>query len=350
MSQNFQFGILASHQYLPDDDVGRRLDELWRQTELGAELGFASIFAINHFLGNLQTPQTLTVAGELVRRSGSMTVGTSVLILPAYHPVQVAEEFATLDHLARGRLVLGVGAGYRRNEFEAFGIDKEGRFRQLGEAVRLIRALWTGGEVELAGEFYRVSGQRIGIRPFQTGGPPIWIGAGGPFAIKRAAQLGDAWILPGNAPSEGWYERSMAQHDEALAAAGKSREGRQYPMVCSVFCGSDGDAARAHARPYVQSEYFTYAEYPQLKFQRERFEFLWNERFLIGSPDEIASRLEALRELGVNHLIGRFSFLGMPAETVLASMRLFAQEVIPRFGPVSLAAGPSNQTSHRSER
>lgn len=326
-----RFGILASHQYPPEDDLRQRLAELWAQTELAAALGFDSIFAINHFLGNLQTPQTISVVSKLIEHSGPMTVGTSVLILPAFHPVHVAEEFATLDQMSGGRLVLGIGAGYRRNEFAAFGIDKQARFKQMHEAVALIRALWSGEEVTFDGRFYRLEAQRIGVRPFQAGGPPVWVGAGGPLAIKYAARMGDAWILPGNAPSEGWYEKSIALHDQTLAEAGRSRAGRPYPIVCSVHCGAPHEAAREFIRPFVQAEYFKYAEYPQLAFQRDRFDFLWENRFLIGDPDHLAQRLESMAALGIDHVICRFGFFGAPREVVEDSMRLFAAEVMPRL-------------------
>lgn len=161
-----KFGILASHQYLPEDDLRQRLYELWDLTELAAEQGFDSIFAINHFLANLQTPQTISVVAKLIQHSGNMTVGTSLVILPAYHAVHIAEEFATLDHMAGGRLVLGVGAGYRNNEFAAMNIDKPNRFRKMHEQIRLIRALWTGERVDFDGEFYSVH-DSICVKPFQ---------------------------------------------------------------------------------------------------------------------------------------------------------------------------------------
>ncbi|WP_203986610.1 LLM class flavin-dependent oxidoreductase, partial [Sphaerisporangium rufum] len=166
-----KFGILASHQYLPEDDLRQRLGELWDLTELAADQGFASIFAINHFLANLQTPQPLSVLGGLIRHSGDMMVGTSLIILPAYHAVHIAEEFATLDHMSGGRLVLGVGAGYRNNEFAALNIDKPNRFRKMHEQIKVIRALWTGERVDFDGEFHTLH-DTICVRPLQAGGPP----------------------------------------------------------------------------------------------------------------------------------------------------------------------------------
>ncbi len=326
-----KFGVLASHQYLPSDDLAERLRDLWDLTGRAADLGYDSIFSINHFLGNLQTPQTISVLSRLVEVSDQMTVGTAVLILPLYHPVHIAEEFATLDQMSEGRLVLGVGAGYRRNEMSAFAIDKSARFRQMRESIAVIRKLWAGGPVHHQGEFYSIDGEEVCVKPRQLGGPPIWIGAGGDVAIKKAAELGDAWIVPGNAPSEGWYESRIAMHDAALEMVGKTKDAREYPILLNIHCADSTEKAQHAVRPHIEAEYFKYADYPQLRFQRDRFEFLWNSRFLIGDPDHVAKRIEWFRSLGVNHVVARPFWLGFPHEKTVASVELFAQEVMPRF-------------------
>lgn len=326
-----KFGILADHQYKQEDDVRQRMSELWDLTATAAELGWDSIHAINHFVGNLQTPQTITVLANLVRESGDMTVGTSLLILPPFHPVHIAEEFATLDQLSGGRLVLGVGAGYRNPEFHALGVDKTSRFRKMRESIQVIRALWAGGPVHHEGEFYNLDGHVIGIRPYQDGGPPIWIGAGGMKAIQQAAVHGDAWIMPGNAPTEGWFEKATQVYREALVEAGKPLEPREYPMTINLFVGETTEQARELVYPYLRDEYLAYAEYPQLAFQRERFDFMWENRFVIGSPDDVTAKLEEYAALGVNHFIARCSWIGFDHQHTLDSMRLFSKEVMPRF-------------------
>lgn len=325
-----KFGILASHQYLPQDDLRQRLNELWDLSELAAGSGFSSIFAINHFMANLATPQPISVVAKLLDHSGTMTVGTSLVILPAYHAVHIAEEFATLDQMSGGRIVLGVGAGYRRGEFVAMNIDKPARFRKMHDQIRVIRALWSGEQVDIDSEYHHVHG-RICVPPVQTGGPPIWIGAGGPISVRKAAELGDSWIIPGNSPIPNWHVDAMANHDEALARAGKSRVGREYPMVVNVYVGPDTDEARRAVRPHVEAEYFNYAEYPQLSFQKERFEYMWENLFIIGDPDFVAGRIDRLREIGVNHLIIRPYWLGLDHARTVQSVKLFATEVMPRF-------------------
>ena len=335
-----KFALLAAHQYRPGDDMATRLSELWEMTAAAEEAGYAGVFAIQHFVGNLMTPQTISVVGRLVEVTRTMTVGTSILILPAHHPVHIAEEFATLDHLSGGRVILGVGAGYRRNEFRALNVDKNERFARLGEGVQVIRKLWTGEPVYHEGRFYRLEGDRIGVPPLTPGGPPIWMGGGGDVSIRRAARLADSWIAPGNSPTPGWFERAMGIHDEALAVeAAVSRPDRVHPVIVNLFCAATDAEAERLARPFVQAEYDAYSEYPQLAFQHEKFQFLWDERFLIGSPDTVSTKIARLQAIGFDYLIARMSWIGTPVQDVLTSLDLIRREVMPRFVPTDAERG-----------
>lgn len=322
---------MASHQYPHADDLGRHLRDLFGTVELAAELGYDSVWTINHFQSNLATPQPISMMASLIPRSGNMTLGTGILLLPLFHPVHVAEEFATLDHLSGGRVVLGVGAGYRENEFAAFGIDPDSRFRRLDESLRLIRSLWSGQPVTQEGEFYSVRDATIGVRPLTPGGPPIWVGAGGRKAVRRAARLGDAWYAPGNSPSPRFLPSHKAVYDEALVEFGKDPSAVERPVGVELYCAPTIEQAVEIALPHARAEYSTYAEYPALRWQRDRFDELVVNTLLLGSPEFLIDRIGALRDLGFDHLIFRPGWLGMPTEKVHASLRLFAREVLPAF-------------------
>lgn len=322
---------MASHQYPHGDDLRAHLSDLFGTVELAAELGYDSVWTINHFQSNLATPQPISMMASLIPRSGEMTLGTGILLLPLFHPVHVAEEFATLDQLSGGRVVLGVGAGYRENEFAAFGVDPASRFRRLDESLRLIRELWTGEPVTFDGEFTSLEDASIGVRPLTPGGPPIWVGAGGRKAVRRAARLGDAWYAPGNSPNPTFLPDHLAVYDEALVEAGKDPRGQERPIGVELYCAPTTEQAVEHALPHARAEYSVYAEYPALRWQRDRFDELVAHTLLLGSPDDLIRRIGELRDLGFNHLIFRPGWLGMPPEKVRASLRLFADEVFPAF-------------------
>jgi alkanesulfonate monooxygenase SsuD/methylene tetrahydromethanopterin reductase-like flavin-dependent oxidoreductase (luciferase family) len=326
-----KFGILASHQYPFDEDLNQRLNELYSLLELAAELGYSSVHTINHFLSNLATPQPISMTAKLLEHTGDMTIRTGILLLPMFHPVHIAEEFATLDQISQGRVMLGVGAGYRDHEFEAFGIDKEKRFKMMDEQIRLIRELWTGEPVDFEGDFYTLKNQQIGVRPHTPGGPKICIGAGSRKAVQRAARLGDAWLAPGNSPNPDYLDKAVANHDAALEKAGKTREGRLYSVGSEMFCATSKQEAMDLALPYVRREYSTYAEYPALAWQRDRFDELVLNTLILGSPNDLIDRIRRYERLGFTELVFRPFWIGMPAELARRSIEMIAKEVMPAF-------------------
>lgn len=326
-----KFGIMASHQYPYDEDLRKHLDDLFATVETTAELGYDSVWTINHFLSNLATPQPISMLGALIPRSGNMTLGTGILLLPMFHPVHVAEELATLDQLSNGRVILGVGAGYRENELAAFGVDPHSRFRKLDESLRVIRALWSGETVNHDGEFFPLTDARIGVPPVTSGGPSIWVGAGGKSAVRRAARLGDAWYAPGNSPNPTFLPKHLAIYDEERKRVERPTEGIERPVGLEVYCAPTTEQAVAEAMPHARREYSTYAEYPALRWQRDRFDDLVVNTLLLGSPELLIERIGRLRDMGFNHIIFRPGWLGMPPSMVRESLRLFATEVFPAF-------------------
>lgn len=326
-----KFGIIASHQYSFEDDLQQRLAELWDIVEHAASLGYSSVWAINHFLGSLNTPQPISMMAKLIDHSGDMQIGSGILLLPLYNPIHVAEEFATLDQLSRGRVILGVGAGYREHEFRSMGVPMKGRAKRLEESVQLIRALWSGERVSFEGTHYQIEDQRIGCLPFRQGGPPIWIGAGSIPAVQRAARLADAWYAPGNSPNPRYLGKAVATYDEALAEYGRTDEIVERPVGVELYCAPTSEQAWDEALPFVRTEYHTYGEYEELSWQKERFDEIVANTLFIGSPEDLIARIRPFAELGFNHLIFRPFWLGMPAEQAKRSLGLFAQEVMPAF-------------------
>ena len=137
----------------------------------------------------LEPLTALTLAAAVTTRA---RLGTSVLVLPHRHPVLTAKMLATLDHLAPGRVILGAGVGWMREEIELFGVPYARRGAWTDEAIAVMRACWRDERVSFAGEFFRF--EDLGCRPRPAGGTiPIWIGGHTPRALARVATLGDGW-------------------------------------------------------------------------------------------------------------------------------------------------------------
>jgi probable F420-dependent oxidoreductase len=137
----------------------------------------------------LEPLTTLTVAAAVTSRA---RLGTSVLVLPHRHPVLTAKMLATLDHLAPGRVILGAGVGWMREEIELFGVPHARRGAWTDEAIRVMRACWRDDRVSFKGEFFRFD--ELGCRPRPALGTiPVWIGGHTARALERVAALGDGW-------------------------------------------------------------------------------------------------------------------------------------------------------------
>ena len=139
------------------------------------------------FLDALSTLAVIAGATERVR------IGTSILVSPMREPLQLAKTAATVDVLSGGRLVLGVGMGWWKEEYEALGVPFEARGKRFEEQLRILRALWRDGRLEHRGDFYDFGAVACEPRPIQSGGPPLLIGGLGEKAQRRAALIGDGW-------------------------------------------------------------------------------------------------------------------------------------------------------------
>jgi len=183
---------------------------------------------------------------------------THILVLPYRNPFLTAQAAASLDAVSGGRVILGVAAGYLKDEFEALGADFEGRNAFCDEALRAIRAAWTEDGLHFEGSGYRAAGHTLRPRPAQRPHPPIWVGGNSKRAIRRAVELGDGW-LPIPAPermADFIHTAAIRNLDDlrerlAYARAHAEKIGRERPLdVCFVPFGlrmgdSDGPEPRA---------------------------------------------------------------------------------------------------------
>ena len=324
-----KFGILLNHQFSRDDSLATRLEETVELVTAAAELGLDSVFGIHHYLARLQTPQPLTLLARLIPASGDMELGTGVYISTLAHPVHIAEEVATLDQLSGGRVILGVGAGYRHDEFQSFGVNFKTRGRRFVESLEVLRALWSGKPVTYEGEFYRLEDEIISFPPAQPGGPPLWIGANAPGTIRRAARIGDAWLPSPNVKPR-WAIGNLESFRQEAEAHGRLDQIRRYPILREMYVSTDRAQAEQEAGCFIRDEYLHYSGY-HLEFFDTMFDDLRQKAFLWGSPDDIAAGIDNLALAGFDHFMFRMSWLGMPLALTMKSLELLAREVIPRF-------------------
>jgi probable F420-dependent oxidoreductase len=204
------------------------VSEVIRLGRLAEELGYASVWTMDHLLniGFVRTRlddrpyyHPLAILTFLAGCTSRIALGTSVLVLPYHNPVELAKYAATLDHLSRGRLILGVGAGAMVEEFEALGVPLQERGSLTNEALRLMKELWTNPQPAFQGKRWRFGELRFSPRPYQAPHMPIWVGGASPGAKRRAALLGTGWH-PNGVPA-GEYAAQADEVRQMAAAAGR---------------------------------------------------------------------------------------------------------------------------------
>jgi alkanesulfonate monooxygenase SsuD/methylene tetrahydromethanopterin reductase-like flavin-dependent oxidoreductase (luciferase family) len=331
-----RFGLAIMNDFPPGTVAAERVPLLREQVRAARDAGISSIWVLQHYLGNMPTLQPVPLLAALAADAGSMFLGTNMFILPLRHPVGVAEEFATLDHLTGGRVIAGFGMGYRENEFASFGVGLGERVERFEEGISIIRSLWTGEAVSFAGRRFTVTGQRISLPPVQPGGPRIWVGAGAHrTGARRAAALGDAWIVPPHVSPDrlevvlGYY------------LAERERLGRREPadLVVRRELVLDDDPERARAtglaaRGALTRKYAEFnspdatASYRHLRDDAAAADVA-DESYLFTDPDTCVAALKQLQQQGITHVILRMQWFDLPQDRMLQTLGLFRDRVLP---------------------
>ena len=330
-------GLMLVNQHPPADALVDRWAEVLGQIRLARSLEFDLIVFGQHYLvGEFAMLQPAVSVARAAAEAGTMRIGVSIYLLPLLNPVAVAEEAATLDVITGGRFIFGVGLGYRDVEDRAFGVGKGERVRRLRDHLRVIRQLWAGEPATLEAPYCRLDGVRIGLRPVQRPGPPVWMAANNDRAVERAAELGDAWVINPHA-TLATIARQTKIYRAALARAGKPFPA-ELPMRRELFVAETSTRAIDLARPYVEKKYEAYVAWGQHRAlprdddMTQAFEGLAQDRFILGDPAHCADEINrCAAATGATTMIFRVNFPGMPHDVVAGAMRLLADEVRPRL-------------------
>lgn len=249
-----------------------------------------------------------------------MTIGSNILILPPLNPMHVAEEAATFDLLTGGNFILGIGQGYRQPEFDAFRIPLVERAPRFNESIALMRRLWTEDRVSHQGRFYTVNDAGIGVKPLRPGGPPLYIAAQAEVSVKRAARIGDAWLIV-NSGGLGQVEPLMRTYRAALAEYGRSAS--EYPITVECYVGEQHASAHEECRGPLEYKYNAYASWGLTGRRTEtNFEDFARDKFIIGDKVSVKEEIARYRErLGVDHFIMRCNWPGLPQHRTLATIK-----------------------------
>jgi coenzyme F420-dependent glucose-6-phosphate dehydrogenase len=321
----------------------RRLVELAVAAE---QHGFDSVTVSDHFQpwrhDGGHAPFSLAWMSAVGERTERVLLGTSVLTPTfRYHPVVIAQAFATMGCLFPGRVMLGAGTGEALNEVAVTGIawpEFKERFGRLREAVRLIRALWSDERVSFEGDYYRTVGATVYDRPEQP--VPIYIAAGGPQVARYAGRAGDGFICTSGKGMELYEEKLLPAVAEGLEKAGRAPDSIDRMIEIKLSYDPDPDRALENTRFWaplaLTADQKAGLEDP-IEMQRagdalpiEQVATRW---IVASEPDDAIAKVKAYVDAGFTHLV--FHAPGEDQERFLAG---FAEQVAPGLRALSAAA------------
>ncbi len=234
----------------------------------------------------------LTTLTFLAARTSKIKLGTSVIVLPYRNPVVLAKAVSTLDELSNGRVVLGVGAGWLKDEFDALGMRHGERGAVTDEYIDVLKNLWTEDNPEFRGNYIEYSNIKFLPKPLQIPHPPIWVGGGSTAAIERAVNRGDGWHPVGLTPSE--LKEKVHYINKLLEKTKRN----------------SGDFNISLRRNLEITDKKDIDENETLR----------------GTPEKIARGIEDYKDAGVTHFV--FHLLGGEFKGLVRTMQVFSEQII----------------------
>ena len=359
-----KFGIFTIVPWHESKGQQQSLDEAIEQIELADWLGVDEVWLGEHsFSRHGLLSGIWSFAGLVAGRTKNIRIGTAVVVLPLHNPILVAEEAAMIDVVSGGRLNLGIGSGYQRQEFDGLGVDINTSRERFYEAVDVIKKAWTEETLTYHGKFTDVENLWVLPKPLQQPHPPLFQAvstspASIDFAAKNQIQViaGGPTDILGQAPQviQAWREKMEEyghphEHLDPPMAKGiyvaptqeeAERDAEELQNFSSRILNSQGNNG-AIGMPIDKNGNVPpgYEHWANRQNDRDRRDDPGHAGLppLVGTPEVVAERLKATQGAGINHVFGNFGFPGLPHEKVLRSIELFAKEVMPNFQEAPVA-------------
>jgi probable F420-dependent oxidoreductase len=308
------FGLLLpTREIVMNQDVPN-FREILDLAERAEDLGFDSVWVGDSLLARPRF-EALTTLAAVAARKQRVRLGTAVLLPTLRQPVVLANQVANLDLIANGRLILGIGIGGNNasvaQEFSACGVSIASRIGMFEETIRLMRRLWTEPEVTFQGRYFQIQSVRLGLRPLQESGVPLWLAGSGDNALRRVLRLGDGWLPISSSP------QAFATDWERLQVLGQEmgRDAHELHrcLYTTLNVNADGAQAERELRAFIESYYSI-----PYDVQATR------NGLCAGSAEQCIAWLKAFVAAGAQTIVVRF---GSPDQA--GQLERFAREVLP---------------------
>lgn len=316
-----------------DRGATRIIDEAIQVVAAASRMGYAWVSMGNHWLSYPTIwPQPLPLVARLAPETGDMLIKTSVLLVPLFNAVDLAENIATLDHMTHGRLIVGISIGYREQELAAAGLSRGDRVSKLEESINVMQRLWSGEAVTFHGKYIDVVDGRMGFTPYQKPRPRLEMGAQSAGATRRAARLTDGVFF---GPQTRWsdvarlgalYRETRRELGKDLGMLGASR---------SLMVGRSKEHARNTAEQYLEKTFSMYKAWSMQERNMAELqlslEIPLDEWAIHGSPAECVEKLLYARdELGLNRIGLTIYSLPAAPEARIEYLQMIAEDIVAR--------------------
>ena len=333
-----EFGVFYQLPCGADQSPAQRYSDTITQSQLADELGFDAVWLAElHFNPEFSIMSApLLVASAIAQTTKRIKVGTAVNLVPLHNPVRLAEEAATLDVISGGRAIFGIGRGSNPRQFAGYGVDiSEGRERFL-EALDFVLKAWRCDELSYEGEHFQAQELRISPKPLQDPYPPVYIASNSPDTFGIVGSLGHNILVAPLVVSVQGALDGLAVYLETLSEHGHDSAQVKINVNVPVYVTKDKDKAKS----MPQASFDNYLGLIRANRTRSlrgiselTYDKVYDDFAAIGDPDQVVEKLQSLQNMYQNQeFMCWFNPGGMiPHEEVEQSMRLFSEEVMPRF-------------------
>ncbi|MGB0631895.1 MAG: LLM class flavin-dependent oxidoreductase [Alphaproteobacteria bacterium] len=307
------------------------LEELLQEIALAEELGYYGYLVAEHHFheyGLVSNPAPFLAAAA--QRTSTIRLGPGISVLPFRNPWQVAEDYALVDQLSDGRLIMGVGSGYLKHEYEGFAVDPEDKRKLFDGGLDILRRAWAGETVSYESDWFTCHNATLQLLPVQQPHPPIHIAVIRQEAAYYVGKQNNGVIMVPYATVDRLEEIGGLVGDYARGREDGGHDAASGPdamVALHTYVADTDDEARAHA-----ADPFDLYVATRLYAKSQVYDDILKSRLaLFGSVERVAGQIAELHDMGAKHLLFLMNFGNMPADRVHRSMRLMMEEVIPRI-------------------
>ncbi|PYN79183.1 MAG: hypothetical protein DMD96_18785 [Candidatus Rokuibacteriota bacterium] len=337
-----EIGLFTEFEWRPGADESQAFDHSLAQMVFAEELGYGAVWLAElHFQKErsvLSSP--LVVGAAIAGRTKRVKIGLAVQILPLSHPLRLAEDVATLDHVSQGRLDFGVGRSGLPSQYTGFNIPLTESQERFDETLEILRRAWTEDRFSYEGKYFQFQDVCVVPKPYQKPHPPLRVAAVTEETYAAVGRLGLPIFLAVRTSSVSELERFVGGYHAGWREAGHPGRGEIGVIVPVYVADTERDAreeTEASAMHFYRSVGAALLAGPRRavgeRLRRMSFDEVLKDFALFGTPERVTERLLDLREAIGYTKLAVWMNVGsrVPHERVLASMRLFAERVAPRL-------------------